>query len=66
MIRRISLSFLIGLRLAAVTTEIAYRLQSRENREAQHIELIIPLGTAEKVAKGEKPPEIPQEMIFVV
>lgn len=66
MIRRISLAFLIGLLLAAVTTEIAYRLQRRENREAQRIELIIPAGTAEKVAKGEKPPELPQEMSFVL
>ncbi len=66
MIRRILFAFLLGFAFAATTTEIGYRLQRRENREAQRIELIIPAGTAERVAKGEKPPEIPTEMSFVL
>lgn len=66
MIRRILFAFLLGFALAIITTEIGYRLQRRENREAQRIELIIPAGTAERVAKGEKPPEIPSEMSFVL
>ncbi|MEJ5239865.1 MAG: hypothetical protein WHS87_01540 [Anaerolineales bacterium] len=66
MIRRILFAFLLGFAFAAITTEIGYRLQRRENREARRIELIIPAGTAEKVAKGEKPPEIPTEMSFVL
>jgi hypothetical protein len=66
MIKRIVLAFLLGLLVAAITTEIAYRLQRRENRETSRIELVIPKGTAEKVARGEKPPEIPPEMQFVV
>lgn len=66
MIRRILFAFLLGFAFAAITTEIGYRLQRRENREAQRIELIIPAGTAERVAKGEKPPEIPTEMSFVL
>ncbi len=65
-LKRITLSFLIGFTIAALTTEISYRLQRRENREAKRIEIVIPAGTAEKVAKGQKPPEIPQEMQFVL
>lgn len=66
MIRRILFAFLLGFVLAAMTTEIGYRIQRRENREAQRIKLIIPAGTAERVARGEKPPEIPSEMSFVL
>lgn len=66
MLRRIIFAFLLGFALAALTTEFTYRIQRRENREAQRIELIIPLGTAEKVAQGEKPPALPEEMTFVL
>ncbi len=30
------------------------------------VELIIPQGTAEQVARGEQPPSIPQNQVFVV
>ncbi len=38
----------------------------RENREPERIELVIPAGTAERVAAGEAPPGIPQNMTFVI
>jgi hypothetical protein len=48
-------------------SEIAYALtQSAPDREPQMIELLIPAGTAEKVAAGETEPSIPQEMNFVL
>jgi len=47
-------------------SEIAYALtQSAPDRAPQEIALVIPAGTAEKVAAGETEPSIPQEMSFV-
>lgn len=66
MFKRVVLAFLLGFLLAVVMTEVAYRVQRRENREAQRVELVIPAGTAERVAQGEKPPTIPEAMTFVL
>lgn len=65
-IKRITISVLLGILLAAITTEIAYQLLKRENREPARIELIIPAGTAERVAAGQAPPSIPADMNFVI
>ena len=65
-IKRITISMLLGVLLAAITTEVAYQLLKRENREPQQIELVIPAGTAEGIANGEVPPGIPEDMNFVV
>lgn len=64
--KRIVLSFLLGLILAAITTELAYFLLKKENREPGIIELIIPAGTGDLVRSGEAPPDIPVDMRFVV
>ncbi|HNB53271.1 MAG TPA: hypothetical protein PK530_15075, partial [Anaerolineales bacterium] len=48
-------------------SELAYALtRSGEDRAPQEILLVIPAGTAEKVAAGEAEPSIPQEMTFVL
>ena len=65
-IKRIALSMLLGLLLASITTEVAYQVLKRENREPRQIELVIPAGTARKVAAGEAPPSLPEDMTFVV
>ncbi len=65
-VKRIVLSVLLGLTLAVLTTEISYRLLRRENRAPKRIELVIPPGSAERVARGEAPPDIPEELTFVV
>jgi hypothetical protein len=65
-IKRIVISMLLGVLLAAITTEVAYQLLKRENREPQRIELVIPAGTAEGIARGEAPPSLPEDMNFVV
>jgi hypothetical protein len=65
-IKRILLSVMLGLGVAAVTIEISYQLLKRENREPQQIELVIPAGTAQDVANGQSPPSIPDDMTFVV
>lgn len=65
-LKRILISFLLGLIIAAVSTEISYQVLKRENREPQRIELVIPAGTAKNIADGQTPPSIPEGMIFVV
>ena len=65
-LKRILVSMLLGIILAAITTEVAYQVLKRENREPQRVELIIPAGTAASIAKGETPPSLPEDMTFVV
>lgn len=64
--KRVALSFLLGLALGALTTEISYILLKKENREPGIIELAIPSGTGDLVRAGEAPPNIPKDMRFVV
>ena len=65
-VKRVLLSFLLGLVLAAITTELSYALLKKENREPMVVELTIPAGTAEMIRAGEAPLEIPKDMRFVV
>jgi len=65
-IKRIVISMLLGIILAAITTEISYQVLKRENREPRRVELLIPAGTAASIEKGEAPPGIPEDMTFVV
>lgn len=57
---------LLGIVLAAITTEVSYQVLKRENREPQRVELVIPPGTAASIENGESPPDIPEDMTFVV
>ena len=65
-IKRIVISMMLGIILAAITTEVSYQVLKRENREPARVELIIPAGTAASIEKGEAPPGIPEDMTFVV
>ena len=65
-IKRILGSILLGILIAAVTTEISYQVLKRENREPQNVELVIPAGTAQNITNGQAPPSIPEDMTFVV
>ncbi|GAB4423442.1 MAG: hypothetical protein Kow002_12990 [Anaerolineales bacterium] len=65
-LKAILISMLLGILIAAVMSEISYQVLKRENREPQQVELVIPAGTAERVARGEVPPSIPEDMSFVV
>lgn len=65
-IKRITLSFLLGLALGAAMTEASYFLLKKENREPGVIELVIPAGTGGLIRAGETPPDIPKDMRFVV
>ena len=65
-IKRIIISMLLGIILAAITTEVSYQVLKRENRKPTRVELVIPAGTAASIEKGEAPPGIPEDMTFVV
>jgi len=65
-LKRILISLLIGLAFGAALSEIAYYLLRETARAPKAIVLTIPAGTAEQVARGEQPPTLPENMIFVV
>jgi hypothetical protein len=65
-VKRILISFLLGLVLAIVITEIPFLFLRETARPPEEITLVIPSGTAEQVARGEQPPGIPANMTFVV
>jgi hypothetical protein len=64
--KRILISLLLGLLLGVAVGEIPFLFLRETARPPQEIVLTIPAGTAERVSRGEQPPSIPQNMIFVV
>jgi hypothetical protein len=61
------ITFFISLTLVWIGSELAfYFLRENTDRLPEQIELVIPPGTAEKVAAGEPIPSIPDEMTFVL
>lgn len=66
LLKRLLISTLIGLLIGAVMSEVTFVYLRETARPPQVIELVIPHGTAEQVARGEQPPSIPENMIFVV
>jgi hypothetical protein len=64
---RLAITFLIALGVVWIGSEVAfYTLKENTDRVPQQIELVIPAGTANKVAAGESVPTIPDEMTFVL
>jgi hypothetical protein len=64
---RAAICIAVGLLLAFFMNEIAFRfLSSSSDRAPQEIELIVPAGTADQIARGENPPSIPENVVFVV
>ena len=66
MIKRIVVSMLIGIAVGVAISEFSFIFLRETARPPQDVILTIPAGTAEKVARGEQPPSIPQDMVFVV
>lgn len=64
---RLGIVFVLSFGAVILISEIGIRLQ-RENtaRAPQTIELVIPDGTAEKIASGQEAEGIPSEMGFVM
>jgi hypothetical protein len=66
-IKRVLLSCVLGILLAAIMNEVTFLfLGTESDRAPGEIELVIPAGTADKVALGEDDPAIPANMVFVV
>jgi hypothetical protein len=66
LIKRLLISLLLGLVIGVLVSEVPFLFLRETARPPQEIVLTIPKGTAEQVARGEQPPSIPTDMIFVV
>ncbi len=66
MAKRIGISLLIGLILGVIISETAFYFWHDTSRPPEVIQLVIPAGTAQRVANGQQPPSIPSSMSFVV
>ena len=64
--KRLLMSLLVGLLIGLVINEFSFFFLKETARPPQEIVLTIPAGTAEQVARGEQPPSIPENMVFVV
>lgn len=65
-IKRIVISLVIGLVIGVILNEATFYFLRETARAPKTIELVIPSGTAERIAQGEQPPSIPDNMTFVV
>ena len=65
-VKRILLSCVLGLALGALISEVPFFFLRETARAPRDVILVIPPGTAAQVARGEKPPSIPENMTFVV
>jgi len=65
-VKRIILSILLGLLIGVTVSEIPFLFLRETARSPREIVLTIPAGTSTKVARGEQPPSIPENMTFVV
>jgi len=65
-LKRILLSSVLGLVLGVLISEVPFFFLQETARAPRDVILVIPLGTAAEVARGEKPPSIPENMSFVV
>jgi hypothetical protein len=64
---RIVLSTILGFVLAFLLSEGAFLIvKNNQDRDPQRIELVIPAGTAERIAAGQPVPSIPKDMTFIV
>ena len=64
--KRFVIIFAVSMVLVFVGNEVLYQMQKDEHdRLPQQVELVIPAGTAERVAQGESVPSLPEEMVFV-
>lgn len=66
-IKRFGIVFLIAVAFVALFNEGMYFLQRDErDRPPKTIELVIPNGTAERIAQGQEDVNLPEGMTFVV
>lgn len=65
--QRLLTTFLFGLVLAWAMSEVAFALlRDSSDHVPQRVELVIPAGTADKVAAGAPGPALPADLVFVI
>jgi hypothetical protein len=65
--RRLIILALISILGVLLVSEVSYRLLREDHSRAPGvIQLVIPVGTAKRIAVGEDEPSIPEDMVFVV
>ena len=63
---RLLIAMVLGFLIAIVINEYTFLfMKSDAGRGPQTVELVIPAGTAERVAQGQTNPALPDKMIFV-
>jgi hypothetical protein len=63
---RILICMVIGIVFGFIFSEVSYlAVKHGEDRDPKEIELVIPAGTAEKIAAGQSESSLPADMIFV-
>lgn len=66
-VQRVLIPLVLGILIATGVNEISFFfLKSASGRAPERVDLVIPLGTAEKVARGESNPALPDNMVLVV
>ncbi len=66
LLRRFALLIALGIVIAILINELSFSfLKSPAGRAPDKIELVIPAGTADRIARGEPDPAIPTDMTFV-
>ncbi|MDH3944720.1 MAG: hypothetical protein OEV06_11555 [Anaerolineae bacterium] len=66
-VRRLLLITVISTLVIGLINEAVFITLNEEwDRDSQIVELVIPAGTAEKVARGEEQPSIPNELSFIL
>lgn len=65
-IKRILFAIVLGLLIGVLVSEVPFLFLQETARPPRDITLTIPAGTADQVARGEQPPSIPANMMFVV
>lgn len=56
----------MGIVIGIILNEVTFFFLRDTARAPKIIEIVIPKGTAERVARGEAPPTIPDSMTFVI
>lgn len=66
-LRRLAWCFLVALLFVGLINEgTHFFLKEEGDRPPETIELVIPAGTAERIAAGEAPPSIPNDLVFTI
>jgi hypothetical protein len=65
-IKKIIVSAVLGLVFGVLVSEVPFLFLQETARPPREITLTIPAGTSQQVARGEQPPTIPENMMFVV